>query len=203
MSRRRRLAACDSDDDRGAILVEFAIVAPMLVLVVVGVLEFGLGWRDNLSVTNAGRAGVRTVASGGDERHADYDALQAIRGAIDGIRNTQIDHVVIYESTTSDGAPSATCAAGTSSTVVGSRCNVYTAAQLTNLVPADFTGPTDCGGAPDRFYCPMTDRETDFDVGTSYVGVYVQVRRDFITGVFPGSITIKDHSVMRLDPELS
>lgn len=197
LTRRRRPA------DRGAILVEFAIVAPVLVLIAVGVLEFGLGWRDNLSVSNAGRAGVRTVSSAGDDRLADYDALQSLKGGLSGIPNARIDYVVIYESTTADGKPSATCAGGTSSTTSGERCNVYTAAQMESLTPADFVGTTTCLSAPDKKFCPVTDRETDFDIGPGFIGVYVKVRRDFMTGIFPGSITITDHSVMRLEPEIS
>ncbi|MEL7210670.1 MAG: hypothetical protein AAGK32_20950, partial [Actinomycetota bacterium] len=119
------------------------------------------------------------------------------------IENTRIDHVVIYESTTPDGGPSATCAAGNPSSTPGSRCNVYTADQMATLTTADFVGTTDCSSAPDRFYCPVTDRETDFDVGPGHLGVQLRVRRDFITGIFPGSITITDHSVMRLEPEFS
>jgi hypothetical protein len=80
---------------------------------------------------------------------------------------------------------------------------VYTADQMATLTPADFTGTVDCASAPDRFYCPVVDRETDFRAGPGYLGVYVKVRRDFITGVFPGSITITDHSVMRLEPEFT
>lgn len=198
MRRRRR-----ADGERGALMVEMAIVAPLLALVIAGVLEFGLAWRDNLTVANAGRAGVRTVSRGGDDRLADYETLQSVRGALNSIDPGLIDYLVIYESTTADGGPSPTCAAGSTSTVPGERCNVYSASDLSTLVPADFTGTTDCSTAPDRFFCPVTDRETDFDIGPGYVGVHLSVNRDFITGAFPGSITITDHSVMRLEPVIS
>ena len=192
----------NEDGDRGVILVELAIMIPVLALLAVGVFEFGMGWRDNLSVANTARAGARIASSSADHRMADYDALQAIKAAIADIDSTKIDYVVIYEASTSDGAPSAACAAGTSSSTPGSRCNAYTAAQIDSLVPADFTGTTACDpGSPDVTYCPVTDRETNFEIGPDYLGVYLKVRHDFVTGVFPGSITITDNAVMRLEPE--
>ena len=46
--RRRR-----QDNERGAALVEMALVTPLLVLLVFGILEFGLAFRDRLTVSNA------------------------------------------------------------------------------------------------------------------------------------------------------
>jgi Flp pilus assembly protein TadG len=47
---------------RGQSLVEFALVVPMLLLMVVGVIEFGRAWNISQVVTFAARQGARTAA---------------------------------------------------------------------------------------------------------------------------------------------
>ena len=49
--------------DRGAVAVEAALITPVLVLLVFGIIEFGLAFRDWLAVTSAVRAGARTAAA--------------------------------------------------------------------------------------------------------------------------------------------
>ena len=53
---RHRLA-----DRKGQSLVEFALVLPILLLIVVGILEFGIAFRTFQVVTNAAREGARTA----------------------------------------------------------------------------------------------------------------------------------------------
>ena len=50
-SSRRRFGRRRADGDRGLAMVEMAIVAPLLALLVGGLVEYGLLWRDNLTVT--------------------------------------------------------------------------------------------------------------------------------------------------------
>lgn len=53
----------------GQALAEFVLVAPILLLLVFGIVEFGLAFRTNQIVTNAAREGARAavVPSGNDE----------------------------------------------------------------------------------------------------------------------------------------
>lgn len=46
-------------DDRGAALVEFALVAPVLFLVLFGIIEFGIGLNDYQSIRQGVREGTR------------------------------------------------------------------------------------------------------------------------------------------------
>lgn len=48
--------------DRGAAMVEFAIVLPLLLLLVFGIIEFGRGYNAQLTLTHAAREGVREYA---------------------------------------------------------------------------------------------------------------------------------------------
>src|SRR5689334_8134764 len=48
---------------RGQGLVEFAIAAPVLFVLVFGVIDFGRGMSADVTVTNSAREGARTLAS--------------------------------------------------------------------------------------------------------------------------------------------
>ena len=48
--------------DRGAAMVEFAIVAPLLLLLVFGIIEFGRAYNAQNTLTHAAREGVREYA---------------------------------------------------------------------------------------------------------------------------------------------
>ena len=48
--------------DEGQAIVEFAIVLPVLVLLVFGITQFGLAFRNYLAITDAARVGARAAA---------------------------------------------------------------------------------------------------------------------------------------------
>jgi Flp pilus assembly protein TadG len=197
--RRRRRAR----GERGAALVEFALLSPVLILVVAGVLEFGMAWRDSMTVSNALRSGARVGSNAGRERSADYDVLKSIEAAMKEIPDTaRVQRIVIYKANTSNSVPTASCMAGTPSSSPSAPCNVYTGADLTRPA-SDFAGTTSCGAsAPDRFWCPVT-RQNQQALGADYLGVWMQVRYNYVTHVFPGTgLTIRDRAIMRLEPRL-
>lgn len=59
MQRRNRLRTRRGSADDGAALVEFALVAPVLVLVLFGLVEFGMALNDYQSIRNGAREGAR------------------------------------------------------------------------------------------------------------------------------------------------
>lgn len=48
--------------ERGAVAVEFAIVAPLLVMLLLGIMEFGRAYNAQASLSAAAREGVRVMA---------------------------------------------------------------------------------------------------------------------------------------------
>jgi Flp pilus assembly protein TadG len=62
-------------DDRGAAAVEFAIIAPVLILLLFGIVEYGLVFNAQLQVTGAAREAARTMAVGGDVPTAQSAAI--------------------------------------------------------------------------------------------------------------------------------
>jgi len=147
-----------------------------------------------MTIQTATRTGARVGSSLGNNAQTDYNILQGVKSALGSISMANVDMVIIYKSTTANGAVPATCLTGVS--VAGS-CNVYGASAL-SAASTSFG----CGtGALDSMWCP-TSRSVDQGNGLDYLGVYVQVRHDFISG-FLGSrtVTLKDKAVLRLEPQ--
>lgn len=66
-ARRRRRSA----DDRGAVLVEFALVAPLLLLVMFATIDFGWVFGQHLDVRHGAREGARLAAVNYNDGSAD------------------------------------------------------------------------------------------------------------------------------------
>lgn len=52
----------DRRRDRGAAMVEFALIAPILVVLLVGIIEFGRAYNAQISIQGAAREGARALA---------------------------------------------------------------------------------------------------------------------------------------------
>jgi Flp pilus assembly protein TadG len=70
-------------DERGAAVLEFAIVLPLLVLFVFGIVEFGRAYSARIELTAAVREGARAAALGGD-------ATTSTKNAATGLKSTAI-----------------------------------------------------------------------------------------------------------------
>ncbi len=198
-----RLRARRRAGDRGAVLVEMVLVVPILALIVAAVFEFGLAWRDTLTISNAMRSGARVGSNAGRERLADYTILKSVEAAmVGGIPTSRVQRLIVYKASTSNSRPPASCLAITGSGGVNGVCNVYRASDLARPV-SDFGGTTSCSAsAPDRYWCP-TARQNQHALGADYLGVWIEVHYTWATGMFPGSgLTLRDRAVMRLEPRL-
>lgn len=113
--------------ERGAVLVEAAIVLPVVLTLLLGVIEFGFVWKDKLALSTGVRAGARVGSADGTNGAADYDILRQIKSAIGGL---DVKRVIIWDATASSSLPS-TCTAvtppanTTSKAGVPGVCNVY------------------------------------------------------------------------------
>lgn len=74
MSRRR--------SERGATLVEFALIVPLLLLLVFGIIEFGLLFNADSNVNQAARAGGRTAAILSTDPQMGYRAAEAAANSL-------------------------------------------------------------------------------------------------------------------------
>jgi len=76
MTRFRRRLACDS----GAEFVEFALAFPLLLLLVLGIIDFGLLFQQYEVITNAAREGARVAVL---PDYEEADAEQRVRDYLD------------------------------------------------------------------------------------------------------------------------
>ena len=67
----------NGDRDRGAAAVEFALVLPVLVLMLLGLIEFSILFNTQISLTNAAREGARSMAIHHDQAVAKTAAIAA------------------------------------------------------------------------------------------------------------------------------
>ena len=74
---RRRRVACSAADERGSIMVEFAIVLPVLVLLTFGIIEFGAAFNASSTVAQGARAGGRTAAISSLDPQMEFTAANA------------------------------------------------------------------------------------------------------------------------------
>ena len=68
------------DDDRGAAAVEFAMVMPILLLLVFGIVDYGRAYNARLTLSHAAREAVRVWALGGSEADTEARAQEAAAG---------------------------------------------------------------------------------------------------------------------------
>src|SRR4051794_26546389 len=121
LRRRRR-------NERGVALVEAAFVFPIMALLVFGSLEFGLLFKDYLTVANMSRAGARIGAADGSTQYTDYDVLQAVKASGNTLNTANIKAIVVFKSTAGTSSlPNTTCQTASVTNV----CNFYTSADFT------------------------------------------------------------------------
>jgi Flp pilus assembly protein TadG len=204
----RRVRARRARGDSGVVLVEAALIFPILIVLAFGTVEFGLGWRDSMTVSTGLRAASRVGANIGgevldtDRRLADYTLLQNIKAGFADVGLTNVQKIVVFRATTNATVDPACTSMAAGSGQTGTRaCNVYNAASL-SLPVTSFNGITSgaCSSTSvDRFFCPLT-RENRLSVGPDYIGVWVQVRHQSLTGLFGSGMTINDTAITRIEP---
>ena len=95
-------------DERGAAVVEFALILPVLVLFVFGIIQFGQAYSARIELTSAVREGARLAALGNTTEAA---VAQATKAAAKGLNANDIQ--VTYTA-----SPGSSCAGASSTTTV-------------------------------------------------------------------------------------
>lgn len=84
-------------DERGQALVEFGLALPILILLVIGLIEFAMAFNANLAVNFASREAALIAAESGNDSIADCRILQKIEQSIGSpARASRINQVRIY-----------------------------------------------------------------------------------------------------------
>jgi hypothetical protein len=184
-------------EERGQALVEFALVLPLLLLLILGVIEFSFVWNSRNTVQFASRDGSMLAAEGGSLPGTDCLVLDRIeRDIVSPSRAIRVQEVMIYWADKNGGQ-------------IGSFKNVYTR-----------TGSTTCdlGGSPLTVPYTLTTagylEATRCDVlagcggphtGVDTVGVQITYEHRWLTSFvsLTGSgVTFAETTATRVEPQL-
>jgi hypothetical protein len=172
--------------DRAATLVEAAIVAPVILLLVFGIIQISFVFRSASITTTAARAGARLGASVyGDATPSTQGAtrqsmIDAVEAALDDLRaEATPSRLLIYESDASGNPQSGTTES------CGASCVEYrwnASADQFDYYGGGWVDPDNCGDTIDR------------------LGVYVEVDHEASTPLFQSNFEVDEKTVMRLEP---
>jgi hypothetical protein len=95
--------------DGGAVIVEAAIVLPILFMIVFGILEIGSALKSYSGAANAVRAGGRMASVAGNDANADQAILERMAQEATGIPDGEIEYIVIWHASSTGEQPSAAC----------------------------------------------------------------------------------------------
>lgn len=193
-----RLRQTRHRSERGAALIEAALVTPVFLLVLFTIMEMGLLFRDSLTTDNASREGARAASTRGNQADADYFVLRTVEHGLEAMGLERLQYVVVFNAT----GPTDTLPAGCRVSSQAGLCNRYTPADF--FAELDDGGGNDTGnfrcGSLDSSWCPTT-RETSLSAGTDFVGVHVETRHDFVTGFFSDGNDLGETTILRLEPD--
>ena len=207
--RRSRRARCPQPRrarERGAVLVEAALITPIVFALVFGAMELGYAFYGQLTVEHMSIAGARAASGNANDYLADYNTLQAVNDAAIGMQSSAIIRVVIYRATgPADRVPTACKTVSVTDTPTTRGCNSYTGADLA-LDSAQFgcVGPPGPTSKIDRYWCPTTRKaallSTSGNGPPDYVGVYVVALHTNLIGMFGKTFTFSNDTVIRIEP---
>jgi hypothetical protein len=174
---------------QGATIIEAAIVFPLLILIIMGILEIGLAFKDYLTVSYISREAARVGALAGDDADADCAILEAIGTVATGGDLARISSIQIF------------------------KADVNGAQGVTNYAVFDGGDPSLCNvpAQPSDTWTinPIgwvaTSRQTVVGVDPlDIIGVRIIMTHDWITNFMPfrGSITIDESTITRLEPKV-
>jgi Flp pilus assembly protein TadG len=170
-------------EERGSVIVEAAIIVPLLIMLTFGAIEYGLAFRDSASIASSTRAGARIASAlTGDDTLA-AEASGSVKTSLTDMTNTKPQMLVIFRANSNGdlfgGGSYTTC----------TDCFRY------NWVNGAWSGPVN----PDLW--TAAEQKADACNGTlPSVGVYVKAQHTFLTALFGTTKTIDHKTVMRLEP---
>jgi len=172
---------------KGATLVEAALVFPILILLIVATLELGLLFKDYLTLSYISREGARVGALAGNNAEADCAILRGIGSVANGDDLARLSSVQIFKAD-QDGnqglTNQATYVPGNDPEI----CNVpSTAADGWTITTA---------------WPPITRQTVIGSQDLDIIGVRVTLDRNWVTGFppFRGPMVLDESTISRLEP---
>lgn len=192
------------DRERGAVAIEMALMTMPLLLILIGIIEFGMTYRDNTAVMSAARTGARIASTGADDGPCAFvvtdetpcppgsvpnlaqQAANAIARAGTALPKESIRYIMVYKANNS-GYPGTLASMPTSCTGIPS-CVTYVWRPSVSQFKYS-------GGA-----WPSATINACFPTNVDSVGVNVVADHSFVTGLFGSTIALSERAVMRFEP---
>lgn len=182
-----RLREVRREGESGQTLVEFALVFPLFITLLMAVVEFGFMYNNVLTVQFAARQGVSVAAEAGAVDGADCSVLKAVEQALlTPVNRSDVQAVEIFESDANGDA-------------IPGRVNRYIR-----------SGTLDCpGSGTDEPYTlvgsegyPQTSRADSLAAGLDMVGVHIEFTYHGITPIGAGRTwSVSDGATLRMEPK--
>jgi Flp pilus assembly pilin Flp len=187
MSRVFRLRRKTSD--RGATMVEFALIFGFLMMLALGAFEYGMVFRDWLSVTISAREGGRVAASAANYGDADCVILEAATGALQSLNSGEVEQVHIYRSDASGSYPG-------SGSAFTRRYSPYQAGDPSLVACTGSNWNAEHLGAS----WDPGDRVSA--AGIDWIGVRVEFQHEWLTHFlwWNGTVDFHDDAIFRMEP---
>lgn len=174
--------------ERGASLVEAAIVFPLLFLAIFAIVEFGMAFKDWLTVSHGAREGARAGATFGNHVAADHLILLEVGRHLEAA-SIPVERVRIYNADTGTGttyrwAPGTGC-------ISSGECCDWVPCPNPNFPTPPYAKPN---------WAPVTRDVAAPDTDT--LGVEVFYTHKWITGLFADETEFSTRVEYHLEPQI-
>lgn len=180
-----------SPADRGAAMLEFALISVVLLTLIFGLIEGGLLVRARNTIDSASDDAARRGAIAGTDELADWMILQQIR-ARGAVEASSINFVVVYKAENSTQPPPDACLAGVG---VPGICNVYAREDFEQASAAFGCSDPNLDGN----WCPV---DRDGANGVEFLGVWIDATHKGVTGLL-GDVDMQGRSGQAVEGTLS
>lgn len=174
-------------DEKGSVIVEAAIIIPLLLILTFGAIEFGIAFRDAAAVAASTRSGARLAStlSTADDATFSNNVSLAVSDSLHDLISATPTSLVIYRADANGNVPGGTFAScsdcwrfhwdtGTNKWVSDGNADTWTQAERQLAVCRSAALPS--------------------------VGVYVKATQKNLTGLFGPDRTTDQKTAMRLEP---
>jgi Flp pilus assembly protein TadG len=90
-------------DERGQTAVEFALIAPLLVILLLAIIQFGVAFHNYVTITDAARAGARQAIVARFASGNFSDATQTVKNAASSLDQTELNKPGAIQITSAGG----------------------------------------------------------------------------------------------------
>ncbi len=183
-------ASLSKNNERGGAVVEAALVLPLFIALIFGIVEISMYLYDLNAIRAGARQAARVASVSATDAYADYNALVQSRQSVANMAN-KIDGVIIFRADTAGSTvpPECILALDAGSDGVADKCNVYTAAKYWNADQLNFgfdSGSNADNTLWDRRWAPTGRNDAITETtNADFVGVWVRVIHHSATGIIP------------------